>query len=194
MTAMPPASTPLVPPPHYPTPAARTADFVLHMVGLVAALFGGGVLLGLALGLGKFNQLIAIGVYSAALLAMLAFSTAYNFANDRNKPLLRRFDHAGIFLMIAGSYTPFTTHSLTGAWATGMTTAVWTVAIIGVLGKLFLPGLGRRFWIGIYLALGWLALAAIKPLVEGLSGSPCCCWAWAVSSTRRAWCSTSTSA
>jgi hemolysin III len=162
-------ATPTVPPPHYPTPAARMADFVLHMVGLVAALFGGGVLLGLALGLGRFNQLIAIGVYTGGLLLMLAFSTAYNFATGRSKPLLRRFDHAGIFLMIAGSYTPFTTHSLTGAWAWGMTSAVWAVAGLGVFGKLFLPGLGRRFWVGVYLALGWLALAAIKPLIEGLS-------------------------
>ena len=53
--------------------------------------------------------------------------------------MLRRLDHAGIFLMIAGSYTPFTTHNLTGAWAWGMTAAVWSIAGIGALGKLFAP-------------------------------------------------------
>ncbi|HPA39701.1 MAG TPA: hemolysin III family protein, partial [Phenylobacterium sp.] len=102
-------------------------------------------------------------------VAMLALSTAYNFAKAAHRPLLRRFDHAGIFLMIAGSYTPFTTQNLHGAWAIGMTTAVWSVALVGVAGKLFLPGLGRRFWVAIYLALGWLVLVAIKPMIEGLS-------------------------
>jgi hemolysin III len=155
--------------PHYPTPAARTADLVIHLIGLVAALFGGGVLLGLALGLGRLSQAGAVGVYACGLLLMLAFSTAYNFASDRSRPLLRRFDHAGIFLMIAGSYTPFTTHSLTGAWAWGMTIAVWAIALMGVIGKLALPGLGRRFWIGIYMALGWIVLVALRPMIHGLS-------------------------
>lgn len=163
------ALVPVAPPPHYPTKGARMADLVIHLIGLVAALFGGGVLLGLALGLDRLSQAGAIGVYAGGLLLMLAFSTAYNFASDRRRPLLRRFDHAGIFLMIAGSYTPFTTHSLHGAWAWGMTIAVWSVAILGVVGKLALPGLGRRFWVGIYLTLGWLALVAIKPLIDGLS-------------------------
>jgi hemolysin III len=90
--------------------------------------------------------------------------------------VLRRLDHAGIFLMIAGSYTPFTTQNLTGAWAWGMTIAVWTIAGLGVFGKLFLPGLGRRFWVGIYLALGWLVLVAIKPMIDGLSWPALPCW------------------
>jgi hemolysin III len=50
-----------------------------------------------------------------------------------------------------------------------MTTAVWSLATLGIIGKLFLPGLGRRFWVGLYLALGWLVLVAIKPMVDGLS-------------------------
>ena len=155
--------------PHYPTSAARRADLVVHIIGLAAALFGGGVLLGLALGLRRLSQAGAVGVYAGGLLLMLAFSTAYNFASDRRRPLLRRLDHAGIFLMIAGSYTPFTTHCLHGAWAWGMTTTVWVVAGLGIVGKLALPGLGRRFWIGIYLALGWIVLAAIRPIIDGLS-------------------------
>ena len=158
-----------VPAPHYPTPAARTADLVVHLIGLVLALFGGGVLLGLSVGTGSFDRIAAISIYAAGLLAMLGFSTAYNFAREAHRPLLRRLDHAGIFLMIACSYTPFTTHNLTGAWSVGMTAAVWAIAGLGIAGKLFLPGLGRRFWVGVYVALGWLVLVAIKPLVEGLS-------------------------
>ena len=159
-------SLPSLPPlPHYPTAAAKRADLIVHLVGLVFALFGGGMLLGLSVGLGRLSQTAALGVYAAGLLAMLAFSTAYNFASDRWRPLMRRLDHAGIFLMIAGSYTPFTTHTLSGVWAWGMTIAVWTIAGSGALAKLFLPGLGRRFWIGVYLALSWLVLIAAKPMI-----------------------------
>jgi hemolysin III len=155
----------LLPPPHYPTSAAKKADLIVHIVGLIFALFGGGLLLGLSVGLGRLTQTAALSVYAAGLLAMLAFSTAYNFANDKWRPVMRRLDHAGIFLMIAGSYTPFTTQNLTGAWAWGMTIAVWTIAGLGAIAKLFLPGLGKRFWIGVYLALSWVVLIAAIPWI-----------------------------
>ncbi len=158
----------LLPPRHYPTPAARCADLVVHLTGLVFALFGGGVLLGLSLGAGSLSKTAAVAVYAGALLLMLAFSTAYNFSRGPHRPLLRRLDHAGIFVMIAGSYTPFTTQNLEGAWSVAMTAAVWSIAGLGVLGKLFLPGLGRRFWVGVYLALGWIALVAVKPMVDAV--------------------------
>ncbi len=159
----------VIPPRHYPTPAAKCADLVVHVTGLVFALFGGGVLLGLSVGVGDLSQVAAVCVYAFGLLAMLGFSTAYNFGKAPWRPVLRRLDHAGIFVMIAASYTPFTTHNLEGAWAWGMTSAVWAIAAFGVAGKLFLPGLGRRVWVGVYLALGWLVLVAVKPLIEGLS-------------------------
>ena len=153
---------------HYPTPAARCADLVVHLTGLAFALVGGAVLLGLSVGMGTLTQTAAIAVYAAALLLMLAFSTAYNFSKAPHRPLLHRLDHAGIFLMIAGSYTPFTTQNLHGAWAVAMTTAVWSIAGLGILGKLCLSRLSDRFWVGVYLALGWLVLVALKPMVEGV--------------------------
>src|ERR1700758_38020 len=119
------------PPRHYPTPAAKCADLVVHVVGLTLALAGGGVLLGLAIAAPSVRKVVGVAIYAAGLLAMLAFSTAYNFAKPQYRPVLRRLDHAGIFLMIAGSYTPFTTSNLTGAWAWGMTAAVWTIAALG---------------------------------------------------------------
>lgn len=154
---------------HYPTPAAKCADLVVHLAGLTLALFGGGVLLGLSVGLGSLGEIASVAVYAVGLLAMLAFSTAYNFGKAPHRPWLRRLDHAGIFLMIAGSYTPFTTQKLTGAWAIGMTAAVWSIALLGALGKVFLPGLGRRFWVGVYLALGWLVVVALKPMIDAVS-------------------------
>lgn len=157
---------------HYGDPAERRADLIVHLTGLALALVGGGMLMGLAISIGQVGRLTAAAVYAGGLVTMLALSTAYNFSATRYQPLLRRFDHAGIFLMIAGSYTPFTTQHLTGAWAWGMTLAVWSIAIVGIVAKLLLPGLGRAFWIVIYLALGWLMLIAIQPLMQSLGLAP----------------------
>jgi hemolysin III len=155
--------------PHYPNPAARRADLAVHTLGLAFATLGGLALLGYTFAQRTLAQTAAIAIYVCALVAMLALSAAYNFARARWRPLLRRLDHAGIFLMIAGSYTPFTTQRLHGAWAIWMTVAVWALAGLGVVGKLFLPGLGRKFWVAIYIALGWLGVVAIEPLIDGTS-------------------------
>lgn len=153
------------PPRHYPTPAAKCADLVVHVMGLTLALVGGIVLLVLAVLNGAISQVVGVSIYAAGVIAMLAFSTAYNFAKPRYRPVLRRLDHAGIFLMIAGSYTPFTL-TLPGAWGPGMTTAVWTVAGAGAICKLLLVGIDRKFWVAVYLGLGWLVVVALKPLVD----------------------------
>ncbi len=89
--------------PHYRRPAERLADLIVHQTGLGLALVGGGMLMGLTIGFGHLGRLAAASIYAAGLVIMLALSTAYNFAPARFQPLLRRFDHAGIFVMIAGS-------------------------------------------------------------------------------------------
>lgn len=160
---------PAKPPRHYPTPAAKCADLVVHIVGLTLALIGGSILLALAIRAHSITKVVGVSIYAAGLVAMLAFSTAYNFAKAQHRPPLRRLDHAGIFLMIAGSYTPFTTQNLTGGWAWGMTAAVWSIAALGALGRVFLPKVDRRFWVGVYLALGWLVVVAMKPMLDSVT-------------------------
>ena len=145
---------------------ARRADLIVHIAGLTLALFGGGLALGLAVSNAMLGKVAAVSIYALGLIAMLAFSLAYNFAKPNWQPFLRRLDHAGIFLMIAASYTPFTTQALTGAWSIGMTTAVWALAALGMAGKMFLPGLGKAIWVVLYLALGWMVVIAIKPMIE----------------------------
>jgi hemolysin III len=156
------------PPRHYPTPAAKCADLVVHVVGLTLALVGGVVLLTTAVMAGQISLIVGCSIYAAGVVAMLAFSTAYNFAHYRYRPMLRRLDHAGIFLMIAGSYTPFTL-GLPGAWSWGMTAAVWSIATLGAVGKLFLAGLDLKFWVAVYLVLGWLVVVALKPMIDSLA-------------------------
>lgn len=154
---------------HYPRPVERSADRWVHIVGLAGGALGGLTLLGLSLGFGRLGQAAAVGVYALCLVLMFLASTAYNLASPRRRPLLRRLDHAAIFLMIAGSYTPFTTQRLGGAWSWGMTAAVWTLALAAAVGKLFAPGLDKKVWVALYLGLGWVAVVAIKPLLAGVS-------------------------
>ena len=152
--------------PHYPTRAERIADLLIHVIGLSLAVVGGGVAVWLALSHGLTGRAAAVGVYALGLIAMLAFSTAYNFAHPKYQPFLYRVDHAGIFLMIAASYTPFTTQLLHGTWSWAMTITVWTIAIVGILGKLLLPRVGEMATMAFYLALGWIVVVAIKPLIH----------------------------
>ena len=100
---------------------------------------------------------------------MLSFSTAYNFAPPEKRAARNKYDHAGIFLMIGASYTPFTTQALTGAWSWGMTILIWSIVSLCVLAKLLEVKLPKKIWTGIYLALGWIVVFALKPLIAALS-------------------------
>jgi hemolysin III len=97
---------------------------------------------------------------------MLACSAAYHLvSNPSRRTSLRQLDHAAIFLMIAGTYTPFTTCRLHGVWAIGMTGAVWTGAIAGAVMKLICPRRVERVSIVAYLALGWMILVGMRPFL-----------------------------
>jgi len=154
---------------HYPTRAEKLVDGWLH--GIALGLFTLAVVtaLGLAIWQGGLGMASAVAVYAVCVVTMLGCSMAYNLAeNHKRKALLRRLDHAAIFLMIAGTYTPFTTLRFDGAWAISMTTIVWALALIGAAGKLFLPGVSKKIWLVFYIALGWLVVAALGPLLEGV--------------------------
>lgn len=154
---------------HYPSAWERAADSWIHGVAIAAAVVGAVALTSLAAIEERPGLAVAAGLYGAALIAMLAFSAVYNLTGiSPLRPFLRRLDEAGIFLMIAGSYTPFTTQTLTGAWAVAMTTLVWTLAIAGIVGKLALPQISERVWTGLYVVFGWVALLALDPLSRGL--------------------------
>jgi hemolysin III len=163
------AIVPDKPPRHYPTPAAKCADLVVHVVGLTLALIGGVVLLVLAVLAHSISAVVGVSIYAAGVVAMLAFSMAYNFAHHAYRPALRKLDHAGIFLMIAGSYTPFTIHNLHGAWSIGLTAAVWAIALSGALLKTFVPDLPRKVSLSLYLLLGWLVVVALKPMIHSVA-------------------------
>ena len=101
---------------------------------------------------------------------MLGCSALYNLASDRpRKALWRRLDHAAIFVMIAGTYTPFAVVAIGGAWGTGLLVFVWTVAAAGVVLKLLDPGRFETLSIAAYLSLGWTIIVAIDHLIAAVS-------------------------
>jgi hemolysin III len=155
---------------HYPNLSEKWADGIVHGVGIVAAISGGSVLMTLSLlHHGGAGLAAATLLYTLCLIAMLAFSAIYNLTHpSRARPFLRRLDEAGIFLMIAGSYTPFTTQRMDGAWAISMTTLVWVLALAGVAGKLLTSRLPDWVWTVGYVAFGWVALIALRPLIQGV--------------------------
>jgi hemolysin III len=164
--------------PHYSSSQARRADLGVHLLGLGLAIVGGAVLLWLGLSEPEAHKLLVIGIYSAGVLLMFAFSTAYNFTTGRLKPFLRRLDHVGIFLMIAATYTPFTAYLLSGTWAWALTAGLWVLAGLGIAGKIFLPPISQKVWVPIYLGLAWIGGIAAVPLA-GVT-SPVVLWLLAV--------------
>ena len=152
---------------HYQTPAEHTADLVVHVVGLTLAAVGGLVLAILSAIYAGVGTATATAIYALCLVAMLTASTIYNLTRPgKARPVLRRLDEAAIFLMIAGSYTPFTTQRFEGMWAVGFTIVVWTIAFAGVAAKLVAPRISDAFWSGVYVVFGWLAVIALKPMID----------------------------
>jgi len=145
------------------------ADRIIHMMGTLAGAVGSAILVGIAAAVAVTPTFSASLVYSVCLVAMLGCSAVYNLAsNTSRRELLRRLDHAAIFLMIAGTYTPFTTCRLHGVWGIGITTAVWTGAVTGAVMKLICPRRVERVSTVAYLALGWMILVGMRPLLSSV--------------------------
>jgi hemolysin III len=142
------------------------ADRIIHIMGILAGLVGAAIMMGIAADIVDRSTLSATLVYSVCLLTMLGCSAAYNLASSASRrEFLRQLDHAAIFLMIAATYTPFTTCRLHGVWAIGMTAAVWTGALTGAVIKLICPSRIERVSIVAYLGLGWIILAGARPML-----------------------------
>src|SRR5687767_10436173 len=120
----------LLPKLHYPTRLEKLVDGWVHGIALGLFTLAVFAALGLAIWQGGLGMASAVAVYAVCVITMIGCSMAYNLAeNSKRKDLLCRLDHAAIFLMIAGTYTPFTTLRFDGAWAISMTSIIWTLAI-----------------------------------------------------------------
>ncbi|NLB59416.1 MAG: hemolysin III family protein [Gammaproteobacteria bacterium] len=145
------------------------ASALTHGVGATAALVAGVVLVTLAALHGDGWQLASAIVFSISLVLLYLASTLYHsFQQPVIKRRLKVFDHCAIYLLIAGTYTPFTLVGLRGTVGWSLFAAIWTLALAGVVFKLFFTGRFRKLSTVIYVAMGWLVLVAIKPVLGAL--------------------------
>ena len=152
-------------------PREEFASALTHGVGAAAALAGGAVLIALAALHGDGWQLTAAIVFGICLLLLYVASTLYHaISHPVAKTRLKVFDHCAIYLLIAGTYTPFTLIGLRGTLGWSLFAAIWTLAIAGVVFKLFFTGRFKLLSTAIYVAMGWLVIVAIKPVMAALDG------------------------
>ncbi len=150
----------------------RRADGLLHALGLLMVLAGTVLLLAMGLRRQGLSGLSVLLPYLLGLSASFAASAAYNLARPgRVRQRLRCLDHAAIYLLIAGTYTPVMALTLDRSISLPLLAAVWLGAGLGVALKLLAPGRHERLGLALYLLLGWLGLLAIQPLLSAMSAS-----------------------
>ena len=142
---------------------------ISHLVGAALAVAGTAVLVVLAARLGDPWKIVGFSIYGAMLVALYTASTAYHSVRGRAKEILQKVDHCSIYLLIAGSYTPFALVSLRGAWGWPLLGVVWGLALLGIAQEIWLAKGARVLSLVIYVLMGWLALVAVVPLWQALT-------------------------
>lgn len=142
---------------------------ISHLIGALLACAGVSLLLSVAIEKGDTYKIVGFGIYGAMMIALYSISTIYHSTKQgKLKDFFRQMDYISIYLMIAGSYTPFTLITLQGAWGWSIFITIWLLAVAGIIQEILLGKKTRKFSIIIYLVMGWLILIAIKPLVNSL--------------------------
>ncbi|HEX8319968.1 PAQR family membrane homeostasis protein TrhA [Longimicrobium sp.] len=146
------------------------ANALTHGVGAVASLAGGAVLVAGAAAYGDVWKVVSSAVFATTLVLLYTASTLYHAARSpRVRARLQVFDHCAIYLLIAGTYTPFTLLGLRGGWGWSLFGVAWGLAVAGVVFKLFFTGRFPRVSTAIYLGMGWMVVVAAAPMLEALS-------------------------
>ncbi|WP_163335724.1 hemolysin III family protein [Desulfopila sp. IMCC35008] len=145
------------------------ANSITHGVGLLFAVSALGVLTAFSSVFGTVWHIVSCSVYSATMILMYAASTLYHSIPwPKAKRVLRILDHSAIFLLIAGTYTPFTLVSLNGPWGWSLFGVIWGLAVLGILCEIFLLRKYRFLAVCIYVAMGWTIVVATKPLLSAV--------------------------
>ncbi len=141
---------------------------ITHLIGAAAALAGLVVLVVAASRQGDPWKIVSFSIYGATLLLLYVSSALYHILRGKAKDVFRKLDHHAIYLLIAGTYTPFTLVTLRGAWGWSLFGVIWGLAVLGIVVD-SLPQKGLRILpVVIYVLMGWLVLMALKPLLQAL--------------------------
>lgn len=147
------------------------AHSVIHGVGVVLAIAALAILVGFAARYGSARHIVSAAIFGASLVLAYAASTIYHAIPPffpRLKDAMRLVDHAMIFVLIAGTYTPFCLVTLRGAWGIALLVVVWALAAAGIVYETVLLGRFKVLSVVLYLSLGWLVVVAFKPLMMAL--------------------------
>jgi len=139
-----------------------------HLVGAVLATVGAIWMLVLASLQGDVWKIVSMAIYGVTLVILYSASTVYHSVRGRAKAIMQKVDHFSIYLLIAGSYTPFCLVTLRGAWGWSLFGIVWGLAVIGILQEIKPRSEARVMSIVIYAVMGWIVLVAVKPLLATL--------------------------
>ncbi|MDB5928904.1 MAG: channel protein hemolysin family [Polaromonas sp.] len=142
---------------------------ISHLVGAALALAGTAVLVVMAARLGDPWKIVSFSIYGAMLVLLYVFSTLYHSVRGPAKNVLQKFDHCAIYLLIAGTYTPFALVSLRGAWGWSLFGVIWGLALVGIVQEIWLARGARIVSLIIYILMGWLAMVAVLPLWRALT-------------------------
>lgn len=139
-----------------------------HLIGAVLAAIGAVWLLALASSTGDLWKIVAVVIYGVTLLLLYSISTLYHSMRGPAKRVMQKLDHLSIYLLIAGSYTPFCLVTLRGPWGWSLFGIVWSLALIGMLQEIKPRSEARVLSLIIYAVMGWIVLVAVKPLIAAL--------------------------
>jgi hemolysin III len=140
-----------------------------HLIGTVLALAGTAVLVVFASLQGDPWKIVSFSIYGLTLFLLYFASTLYHWHSGKFKVLFQRFDHLAIYLLIAGSYTPFSLVTLNGAWGWSLFGTIWLLALVGMIQETILKRKYEFISVIIYAIMGWLILIALGPLLENLT-------------------------
>ena len=141
---------------------------ISHLAATVLALAGAAALVVLAALKGDPWRIVSFSIYGVTLVLLFLASTLYHSVRGPAKAVLRKLDHCSIYLLIAGTYTPFALVTLGGAWGWSLLGAIWALAVLGIVQECWIARGARVLSLAIYLLMGWLALVAIVPLLRAL--------------------------
>lgn len=148
------------------------ANVVTHGIGVLLSVGAGAALIALAAVQAGTREMISVAIFSASLVLLYSASTLYHAArHPETKARLKVLDHCAIFILIAGTYTPFTIAAIRGGWGWSLFGIIWGMALVGIVFKLFFTGRFRVLSTAIYIGMGWLVIIALAPLMQALSGA-----------------------
>jgi len=152
------------------TEREENINILTHWIGIIIVCFGSGCLMTLSALTGSGEKIFAVAIYGFSMIMLYCASTLYHFAKNENiKKKLKIIDHASIYLLIAGTYTPFLLINIKGTTGITLFIIVWSMALLGITAKIFFLNRFKKISLAVYLIMGWLIVFAVKPLFDSMN-------------------------